>query len=476
MFKIIVTGFIALFALNINAQYLITSEFLGEETKETLEERFGIDLRNGVKKYKITYMTTGVQGQPDTASGLIVVSTTRLEDQLAVVAYQHGTTNGPDDVPSREMSGSDEALAYGAMGYHVCAADYLGLGDNDGFHPYVHAGTEASAGLDMIIAMSEFVEDETGEPVFDHLFVSGYSQGGHAAMALMQSLEQNWSAIYPMTAATPMSGPYSISEIMYERMIGDEPYFFVSYPIYAMLGMQEVYGNLYDSLEQLFKPAYISSIRAFYNRQVNLAQLTTFVFAQLIADNGLPLTRDLFVDSTLQEIESDPDHPIRIAMRESDTYDWKTNTPTRLLYCTADDQVPFANTILADSVMQERGAADLAIMDMNPDANHSQCAEPAILESIRYFDSFILSTSTQNVRTEEVQFAYPNPVSSILNVQLTVEVGTYRYSLINLSGQIVGAWQEGNQTELDVSQFASGLYILRVDSDNYSASQKIVIN
>ncbi|RLD18184.1 MAG: hypothetical protein DRI69_10745, partial [Bacteroidetes bacterium] len=338
MFKTLLTGIIALFALSLNAQYLLSSEFLGQETKAQLEARFGLDLRNGVKKYKITYMTTGVHGQPDTASGLIIVPTTRLDGQLAVVAYQHGTTNGPDDVPSRQMSGLDESLAYGAMGYHVCAADYLGLGDNEGFHPYIHAGTEASAGLDMIIAMSEFIEDETGEPAFDHLFVSGYSQGGHAAMALMKSLEQNWGAIYPMTAATPMSGPYSISEVMFERMIGDEEYFFVSYPIYAMLGLQEVHGNLYDSIEQVFKPAYISAIDAFYNHQVNLAELTTFVFAQLLADNDSTFMRDLFVDSTLQEIESNSDHPIRVAMRESDTYDWKTNTPTRLLYCTADDQ------------------------------------------------------------------------------------------------------------------------------------------
>ncbi len=476
MFKFISVGLITLLSLGVNAQNLISSEFLGEETKAQLEVRFGLDLRNGVQKYKITYMTTGVNGEPDTASGLIIVPTTRLNNQLAVVAYQHGTTNGPEDVPSREMSGSDEALAYGAMGYHVCAADYLGLGDNEGFHPYIHAGTEASAGLDMIIAMSEFVEDETGEVVFDHLFVSGYSQGGHAAMALMRSLEEDWSETYPMTAATPMSGPYSISEVMFEQMIGDEPYFFVSYPIYGILGLQEVHGDLYDSIEQLFKPAYISAIDAFYNHQVTLAELTTFVFAQLIAENGVPLTRYLFIDSTLLEIETNPDHPIRVAMRESDTYDWQTNTPTRLLYCTADDQVPFMNTILADSVMQERGAADLEIMDMDPDADHGECAQPALLESIRFFDSFVLSSSTQFTEAEEVQFAFPNPVSSILNVQLPVEPGSFRYSLVNITGQIMCSWQAGEQSVLDVSQYASGMYILHAESGNFSAIQKIVID
>ena len=458
-----------------SGQYLISSEFRGIVTKLELEQLFGQEFRTGVEKYKITYMTTGIHGEVDTASGLIVVPNTRIEGKLAVVAYQHGTTDGPHDVPSTEGSGLQEALAYGGMGYYVSATDYLGLGDHPGFHPYVHAGTEASAGLDMLIATSEFIEDQSGDPILDFLFVSGYSQGGHGAMALNQLLEESWSGVYPITASTPMSGPYSISEVMYDKMIGDEPYFFVSYPIYAILGYQEVYGNLYDSIQQVFRAPYITAIEAFYNRQVTLTQLTTFVFAKLIELHGLPLTRELFVPSYLEAAMADPDHPMRVALRESDTYDWTSSTPMRLLYCTADDQVPFRNTIVADSVLNANGSDDVKKMDMDPTADHGECAVPAILESIRFFDSFIISSSSDFITAVETNFAWPNPAQGQINVGLN-RPGRYTYSIIDLEGRIVGQWDDDETSTQDVGRLESGLYILRADSETNSVFQKIVIH
>jgi len=463
------------FSLSLSAQYLISSEFLGQETKADLEARFGLDLRNGIKKYKVTYMTTGTNGEPDTASGLIVVPTTRLEGKLALVAYQHGTTSGPDDVPSLEGSGLDEARAYGGSGYFVCAADYLGLGDNDSFHPYVHAGTEASAGRDLMFAASEFIEDEFGDIVFDFTFISGYSQGGHAAMALMQEIEENWSIIYPLTAATPMSGPYSISDVMFDRMVGDQAYLFVSYPIYAILGYQEVYGNIYDSLEQVFKPAYVSAIESFYNREVNLVELTTFVLTNLIVSNGAPIPKYMFRDAWLADIIADEDHPLRVAMRENDTYNWTTQTPTRLLYCTADDQVPFRNTIVADSILNENGSPDVELMDMDPDADHGECALPAIVESIRFFDSFIITSSSEDIAVTETQIAFPNPADDKLNINFGMHGENYRYSMISASGRTAMEFNGSSVTTVDVSAMAPGLYILRAENDNHAAIQKIII-
>lgn len=459
----------------LSGQYLISSEFLGQETKADLEARFGVDLRNGIEKYKVTYMTTGINGEPDTASGLIVVPTTRLEDKFAMVAYQHGTTSGPDDVPSTQGSGLDEARAYGGSGYFVCAADYLGLGDNDGFHPYVHAGTEASAGRDMLFAASEFLEDEFDVVALDHLFVSGYSQGGHGAMALMQELEENWSVIYPMTAAAPMSGPYSISEVMFDRMVGDQAYLFVSYPIYAILGYQEVYGNIYESLDEVFKPAYLPAIEAFYNGEVDLVALTTFVFTNLIAQNGVPVPKFMFQNAWLADVIANEDHPLRVAMRESDTYDWTTQTPTRLLYCTADDQVPFMNTIVADSVLNANGSPDVEKMDMDPDADHGECATPAILESIRFFDSFILTSSVEEIAFQQTDFAYPNPTDNTLHIKYGQPGDQFNYTLTNSGGSTVLDLTGAGTHTLDVSSLAPGLYILRAENDLQAAVQKIII-
>ena len=475
MNRIIYTLLVLFSTLSIaNAQYLLSSEFRGIVTKAELEQLFGQEFRTGVEKYKVTYMTTGIHGEVDTASGLIVVPNVRIEGKLAVVAYQHGTTDGPHDAPSTEGSGLQEALAYGGMGYYVSATDYLGLGDHPGFHPYVHAGTEASAGLDMLIATSEFIEDQSGDVVLDFLFVSGYSQGGHGAMALNQLLEESWSGVYPVTASTPMSGPYSISEVMYDKMTGDEPYVFVSYPIYAILGYQEVYGNLYDSIQQVFRAPYLAAIDAFYNRQVTLTQLTTFVFAKLIELHGIPLTRELFVPGYLQAAMEDDNHPLRVALRESDTYDWTTSTPMRLLYCTADDQVPFKNTILADSVLNANGSDDVEKMDMDPDADHGECAVPAILESVRFFDSFIISSSSRDVQLVETAMASPNPASDQINI-VVGRPGSYRFTLTNVSGQTATSWIDDARCIRNIENLMPGLYILQADGESATFYQKIVI-
>src|SRR5690606_11629005 len=127
--------------------------------------------RSAVELYKIRYMTTDIHGETDTASGLLVLPDMPVKSTYPMVIYQHGTTNGPSDCPSRLSAGSAEAQAYGAMGYVTIAPDYLGLGDNDAFHPYVHAATEASAALDMLFAANEWLDAETGSAWVGELFV-----------------------------------------------------------------------------------------------------------------------------------------------------------------------------------------------------------------------------------------------------------------------------------------------------------------
>lgn len=89
--------------------------------------------------------------------------------QLPMVVYEHGTTSGPTDVPSQLRGGFEVAMGYAAFGFITLAPDYLGLGDSRGFHPYVHAATEASASLDMINGGLEYLD--THEPDWDPNFL-----------------------------------------------------------------------------------------------------------------------------------------------------------------------------------------------------------------------------------------------------------------------------------------------------------------
>ena len=82
------------------AQVLISSTFAGEKSAAELQFQFGEEFRTGISMYSIEYLTTGTDGMPDTASGLVVLPVMRYLDKYSIVAYQHGTTDGPNDVPS----------------------------------------------------------------------------------------------------------------------------------------------------------------------------------------------------------------------------------------------------------------------------------------------------------------------------------------------------------------------------------------
>ncbi len=104
-----------------------------------------------VVNYKIVYATVDARGRPDTASGLITLPTNR-NLRYPIGVYMHGTVSNREAVPSRPVSGAQlltsERILTAALatnGYIVVAPDYIGLGDSEGFHPYVHAASEASA-------------------------------------------------------------------------------------------------------------------------------------------------------------------------------------------------------------------------------------------------------------------------------------------------------------------------------------------
>ncbi len=460
-------------ALPVSAQFLCFRREPGHTFESTTGEPFEYDGAYGSFSHQILYVTSDVHGQPDTASGLLVIPDTPLVSSMPAVIYQHGTTDGPDDVPSRLHAGSDESLAYGAMGYVAIAADYLGLGENAGFHPYLHAASEASAAVDMLFAATEWIENATGEAWLGNLFVSGYPQGGHAAAALQQDLERNWGLIYPLTASTLMSGPYSLSGVMYDRIISDQIYYSPAYIPYVVIAYQEVYGNLYTDLNDIFKPAYVPAIESFRNHQSTTTALNTTLLFQLL-QSGTVQPKKIILDSVLQDIINNPNNPLRVDLRDNDLYDWTPQAPTRLYYCTLDEQVPYQNALVADSVMHQNGAPDLVAMDLGA-LGHGPCATPAITQSIQFFDSFLLPSSVHTeTAPDEIILSENNPVSGMMHINPDLAQGISEMQLINMEGRLV-LERKQIAPQISVQGIPPGIYLLCARYDNQPVHQKIVI-
>ncbi|MEP6646345.1 MAG: T9SS type A sorting domain-containing protein [Saprospiraceae bacterium] len=438
--------------------YVVNSTFLGSKSKIDLLILFGQNVDYAVDLYRITYKTLDIHNQPDTASGLLVLPQVPHSTLLPIVVYEHGTSSGPTDVPSQLRGGYEVALAYASFGFATLAPDYLGLGDARGFHPYLHAATEASASLDFLFAGYEFLE--THDPSYDpnFLFIAGYSQGGHASAALHKLIDDYWSIIIPVTAATHMSGPYSMSGVMRDKLLSDESYGSPAYLAYIIMGLNQAYP-LYNDIHEIFKEPFVTDIQKFYNGTINLTTLNSQLITEL-SSGGDTVAKRMLQDTVLASILANPDNRINLALKDNDLFNWAPGEPTRLYYCGADEQVPFRNSIVADSVMNELGAPDVKSENLNPTYGHEACVFPAVLSSIQFFLSFVHGTATKEISpaTDELTF-YPNPSFDMVNVDWANAKNGFTYKIFDTNGRLVnhGNTSSGN---FSMSGLPEGLYMV----------------
>jgi hypothetical protein len=461
------------------SQNLISSTYKGVRTKTQLISQFGIPfIQYGVKYYKVTYTSPDVEGNLDTLSGLLVMPNDPARTFPRLV-YQHGTSDCKTCVPSRYGStggGEGEVgLLLGGMGYVSLLPDYAGMGDGRGFHPYVHAATEASAAADMVRASAAWLT-QNGFSANDQLFITGYSQGGHASAALHRLVETELAGEMTVTAAAHNSGPYSISGVMRGLIQSTGVYYYPGYIPNTVLSYQTAYGNLYNNLSDVFKPEYVAKIEQYYNGTISLSALNQSLISTLTSQTGASVPSRIIQDSILEAIANQPNHPFNMAMRDNDVYDWAPQAPTRIFYCTADDQVPFMNSIVARDTMIANGAVDLVATDVNSTANHGTCYNPAMTQTILFFAGFqqITVDSKEPEALTEVNVA-PNPAQDILTVSALPEQSIV--TLYDWNGrEVMRRYNTGSTVmQLEVKALPVGIYALRFASPNGKSGQRQVV-
>lgn len=459
-------------------QELVSTTLLGSKTKAQLLSQFNIPfIQFGVNYYRISYTTPNLQGAADTVSGLLVMpdNTSKIYPRLV---YQHGTSGSKQDVPSFNYNGGEGSvgLLFGGLGYVALLPDYLGLGLSDGFHPYVHAASEASAALDMLRAAEDFTTTNNIQ-TNSQLFITGYSQGGHAAMALQREIEKNQSAEFSVTASAPLSGPYSIGEVMRALILTDEVYYYPAYIPNTILSYQTAYGNLFDEITDVFKPAYSGLIAQFYAGTLDLSDLNDQLIVTLVANEGESRPYRMFQDSIVQTVANDPAHPFNIALKANNTYtDWTPQAPTRLYYCMADDQVPFENSILARDTLLVAGAADLQILDVNSTADHGDCYVPALTNAMLFFLGLQQIGTVSSIRpldAGQLEFS-PNPANTQVIIRDLPANG--RLSIVAYDGRILKtlSLQAGTHS-LSVQDIPEGVYMIEFRSGRSAWNEKIII-
>ncbi len=410
--------------LALNAQTLVSATLLGAKTQAQLYTQFNNlpFIQYGCKYYRVAYTSPDVQGVLDTVTGLLAVPDNAAKKYPRLV-YQHGTSGSRQDVPSINVLTNGEGQfgqLFAGLGYVALLPDYLGLGNvSRGFHPYVHAESEAWVAMDMLRAVADFCAQNQIQ-TNDQLFVTGYSQGGHGAMALHRAIENDPAQEFAVTAAAPMSGPYSVSGVMRDLILSDDVYYYPAYIPNTALSYQTVYGNLFNDVSEVFRPPYDALIKQFQNGTINLSNLNDQLIDLLILSEGACRPRRMLQPDIIQAITSNPNHPINIALAANDTYnDWTPKAPMRLFYCMNDDQVPFRNSLLARDSLQAVGAPNFQVQDVMPSANHGQCVVPAATATVIFFLGFqqIGTVGTDDAAAAERLNISPNPAKEAFFIQ-----------------------------------------------------------
>lgn len=333
--------------------------------------------RYGLEFHTVLYQTIDALGLPATASGAVIIPIGAAS--LPVVSYQHGTIIERLQVPSNYTAPEilDVALLYASTGYLVVASDYVGLGISPVLHPYLHAATEASACRDMLRA-SRMLCRQLNLPWGPQLFLAGYSQGGHATMALQRTLEADPTHEFTVTASAPQLGPYDLSGVEFNFALQHRHSPTLTLAVSNVLYAYSLIYHPFPSLQEIFTPPYA----AYLPHLLNGRHSTLSVFLRVPATPS-----DILNPAFVSAMRADSLHPVRRALQENDVYNWRPLAPVRLYYARDDGVVSPENTRVAYSTMRALGA-DVRAIDLGYPYNHLSAFRPAQVAAKKWFETF----------------------------------------------------------------------------------------
>jgi pimeloyl-ACP methyl ester carboxylesterase len=288
--------------------------------------------RYGITAYRVTYCTISPAYQPVTASGLLVLPQDR-HGTIPLVSYDHSTVAKKDDAPSDldtdEIRGV--SLLFASDGFAVAAPDYLGLGSGPGLHPYMQASSEASATIDMLTAADQ-VSAQHQARLSRKVFLTGFSQGGQAAMATGQALQASHSP-WTVAALAPVSGPYDLDAefpAMFDANRVD-PHRASGYIAYILTAWNRLY-HLYASPQDVFTASTAGKINSLFDGKQEIDAIAAV----------LPPATGLLQPAWRTLIEH-PTGRLAAAVRANQVCHWAPREPVRLYASHGDHDVVFAN-------------------------------------------------------------------------------------------------------------------------------------
>ena len=373
----------------------------------------------GIDVHQLEYNTVDPAGQPTTASGALMIPTgadVACQGPRPVLLYAHGTwveqaTNIADLTSGDNGEGLAIAVFFAAHGYIVVAPNYAGFDTSAlDYHPFLHADQQSKDMADALAAARSALPTSSAPSATDggKLYVTGYSQGGHVAMATHRLLQQTG---VPVTASAPMSGPYALGAfgdaVFYGQVVGGAPLFLA----FQATGYQRAYGNIYSAPTDMFEARYATGIDSLFPTSVPRSELyaqgllpreqlfsstppdpsyapytpaTTPAFLAPVFARGFGvenLITNAFRLAYLQDAQAHPDggfptvtdggqaaspaNGLRIAFKANDLRNWAPTSPVLMCGGHEDPTVMFMNTELMQGYWGGQSATSVRVLDVD---------------------------------------------------------------------------------------------------------------
>ncbi len=368
------------FALDFTGNKLLSYSLWKTVTKAELQSKMKenhvpaalLKVKYDVDVYEIAYKTCWHDSTCIKATGLVFVPRA-VNEPMAQVVYHHGTRIQPGR--SKRLGGEDYlCLGLAVDGYLVLQPDYIGLGYGDKFHLYQQYKSLGQATADMIYAVRE-LNDSLNVKTNDQLFLTGYSEGGYAAVAANKHIQESYPDL-KVTATSGNSGAYDMGGVQSEVMF--TKYSNPHYLPYLLRGFNEIYKIVPD-INTVYKSPYDTLIPKMFDGSHGMGDID-----KVLPEVPKDMVRDTFVNLYL----TDPNFPMHKALADNSLVNWKPENPVQLCYCNKDEQVNYKNAFVARDGMQSRGAKHITLRNGGKKYGHYKCAIFASMYSKLYFDSF----------------------------------------------------------------------------------------
>lgn len=362
--------------------YLVTAPEVQKHTVKEIRDHatgtYGIaamlvDMQYDVSVRRITYHTA-YKGQEVKASGVVCIPK-GMKKPAALISMQHGTIFHNNEAPSNASWTYSEFEMLASSGYVVLIPDYIGYGESkDIFHPYYDYEHSAGSVIDMLKAGLELLDKENVKHS-GKLVLTGYSEGGYVTLAAHKKMEAEPVKGIKVIGSAAGAGGYDLQGVLKNALIDKKEYPAPAYLTFVLMA----YNTTYDwnrPLTDFFKKKYASALPALLNRQH---------YGSAVNRNLTKNLDNLFEEKFYTALKGQGESDIKVALTKNSVHDWKPEAPVRLYHGTADEIVPYSNSVTAYENFKKNGAKDVSLIPIEG-GTHGSSIMPMLLSFVTWLN------------------------------------------------------------------------------------------